>query len=89
MGNWHWYVYIIECKDGLYYTGMTWSIGLRLEQHISGQGSKFTKQHGFKELVYYEEHDDLDTARYREKQIKGWSRVKKENLIKGFWVNIS
>jgi len=86
--NWHWYVYIVECTDGLYYTGMTWNISDRVEQHISGNGSKFTGKHGFKRVAYYEEHNDLDTARYREKQIKDWSREKKMKLINGEWGNI-
>ncbi len=85
MPTWKWYVYIIECQDGLYYTGMTWSISNRMEQHISTLGSKFTSKHGFKKLVYYEEHSDITEARMRERQIKDWSRRKKEMLISGDW----
>jgi putative endonuclease len=65
--EWKWYVYIIECMDGTYYTGMTWNVENRLEQHISGLGSKYTQKHGVKKIVYYEEHDNLETARQREK----------------------
>ena len=83
--QWHWYVYIIECLDGTYYTGMTWNIANRLDQHISKLGSKYTAKHGVKKLVYYEEHNDLEGARIRELQIKNWSQSKKLKLISGEW----
>lgn len=83
--SWKWYVYIIECKDGTYYTGCTWNVEDRLEQHISGLGSKYTSKHGVKCLAYYEEHDDLECALAREKQIKDWSQKKKMKLISGEW----
>lgn len=84
--NWKWFVYILECKDGSYYTGLTWRIDLRWDQHLSGIGSRYTGEHKPKALVYSEEYDDLEQARLREKQIKGWTRVKKEKLISGEWV---
>jgi len=79
--QWKWYVYIIECLDGTYYTGMTWKPESRLEQHLSGLGSKYTGKHGVKALVYYEEHFDIEVARAREKQIKGWSQIKKKTIL--------
>lgn len=82
--QWHWHVYIIECQDGLYYTGMTYDIGKRIEQHLSGQGSKFTAKHKFKELKYSEEFTDIQSAREREHQLKDFSRKKKEAL----WIPI-
>jgi len=85
MKKWKWYVYIIECKDGTYYTGCSWNISNRMDQHISRQGSRYTEKHGFKELVYYEEHNNLEDARKREKQIKDWSQQKKRKLILGEW----
>jgi len=85
MSHWKWFVYILECTDGTYYTGCTWSISNRLEQHASGLGSKYTATHGFKNLVYAEEHDDFETALQREQQIKKWSQKKKEKLIRGEW----
>lgn len=78
--QWKWYVYILECQDGFYYTGLTWDIALRIEQHRSGKGSKFTGRHGFKELKYTEEFTDLIQAREREHQLKDFSRKKKEAL---------
>jgi len=83
--QWKWYVYIIECEDRTYYTGMTWKPDLRWTQHLSGLGSKYTSRHKPKELVYLEEYEDIEQARRREKQIQGWTRVKKEKLIKGEW----
>jgi putative endonuclease len=78
--SWHWFVYIIECTDGLYYTGLTWNLENRLEQHRLGKGSNFTQKHGFKCLKYFEEYQDLNEARNREVQIKNYSRSKKEAL---------
>lgn len=70
----------MECQDGLYYTGITWNINRRMEQHKSGKGSKFTSKHGFKKLQYVEEFIDLTQAREREHQLKDFSRRKKEML---------
>lgn len=86
MNTWHWYIYIIECLDGTYYTGLTWDVRRRLEQHLSRLGGRYTAEHGVKRLVYVEQHSDFQTARGRERQIKDWSRVKKEKLINGDWM---
>lgn len=80
--NWKWYVYILECKDGWYYTGVTWNLTKRMEQHCSGTGSRFTARHGFKRLCYYEIFENLLQAREREHQLKDYSRKKKEALWK-------
>ncbi len=83
MTRWHWFVYIIECNDGLYYTGVTWDLEKRFDQHKTGNGANFTKKHGVKRLVYSEEYFNIDDARKRERQIKDWSRKKKKLLIEG------
>ncbi len=80
MKQWQWYVYIIECSDGLYYTGMTYNLEKRLEQHSAGKGSRFTSKHGFKALKYFEEFDDILIARQRKIQLKDFSRKKKQAL---------
>ena len=85
MSKWKWFVYIILCKDDTYYTGLTYNISIRHNQHKLSKGSRYTKLHGFKRLVYYEEHDDLEVARNRERQIKKWNQEKKEKLINGNW----
>jgi putative endonuclease len=84
MNNWKWYVYIIECLDNSYYVGMTWKPDQRFVQHLSKFGAKYAAKHGVKRLAYLEEYENLEEARLREKQLKGWTR-KKENLIKGVW----
>ncbi|WP_443939465.1 GIY-YIG nuclease family protein [Pedobacter sp. MW01-1-1] len=76
-------MYILECADGSYYTGSTVDLEVRLQQHQSGEGANHTKKHLPVKLVYYEEYQRIDEAFYREKQIQGWSRKKKEALING------
>lgn len=83
--KWKWYVYIAECLDKSYYTGMTWQPDARLTQHLSKLGPKYTAKHGIKAIVYLEEYEDVEQARKRELQIKGWTREKKEKLINGEW----
>ena len=77
------YVYILKCVDGSYYTGSTTNIELRLWQHQQGEGAKHTAKRLPVELVYVEVFDRIDVAFYREKQVQGWSRQKKEALIAG------
>lgn len=84
MKNWKWYVYILELRNGLYYTGMTWKPDARFDQHLSGLGSKYTAKFGVRKLVYLEEHEDLELARIREIQIKDFSQKKKRVLIDSF-----
>lgn len=82
---WKWYVYIAECDDRSYYVGLSWNPSYRFDQHLSGFGSKYTSRHPVKKIVYCEEYENLEEARRREKQIKGWTRIKKERLINGEW----
>jgi len=77
------YLYILLCDDGSYYTGSTTDLELRLEQHFNGEGANHTKKHKLVKLLYCEEFDRIDEAYYREKQVQGWSRKKKEALING------
>ena len=75
------YMYILECADASYYTGSTTDLELRLQQHQSGEGANHTRKRLPVRLVYYEEFDRIDEAFYREKQVQGWSRRKKEALM--------
>jgi len=77
------YMYILRCSNGLYYTGSTVDLERRLRQHQNGEGANFTKKHLPVEVVYYEKFRRIDQAFYREKQVQGWSRKKKEALING------
>ena len=83
--TWKWYVYIIECEDGSYYTGRTWNLDTRWTKHLSKLGAKYTRKHKPKRVAYMEEYENFEEASFREKQIQGWTRVKKEKLISGEW----
>ena len=72
------YTYILECSEGSYYTGSTVDMDIRFAKHQNGQGANHTKKRLPVKLVYLEEHQRIDDAFYREKQIQGWSRVKKK-----------
>ncbi len=77
-------MYILECSDGSYYTGSTIDLEKRLNEHQTANGANHTKKRLPVTLVYFEEFQRIDDAFYREKQIQGWSRKKKEALIHGF-----
>jgi putative endonuclease len=75
------YMYILECADGSYYTGSTKELERRLWEHQNGLGANHTSKRLPVKLVYCEECDRIDDAFYREKQVQGWSRKKKEALM--------
>lgn len=77
------YMYILECVDGSYYTGSTHDLEKRLTQHQAGEGANHTKKRLPVKLIYWEEYERIDMAFYREKQVQGWSRRKKQALING------
>lgn len=74
-------MYILECSDGSYYTGSTIDLEKRIKQHQDGEGANHTKKHLPVKLLYFEIYKRIDEAFYREKQVQGWSRKKKEALI--------
>ena len=76
-------MYILECADGSYYTGSTNNLELRLWQHENAEGANHTKKRLPVKLVYSEEFEWVQDAFYREKQVQGWRREKKEALIRG------
>ena len=82
------YMYILECADGSYYTGSTKNLELRLKQHQAGEGAKHTKKNLPVKLVFFEEYKRIDEAFYREKQVQGWRREKKESLIENSGLNL-
>jgi predicted GIY-YIG superfamily endonuclease len=75
------YMYILKCSDDSYYVGSTKYLELRVAQHKAGRGANHTKKRLPVELVYYEVYNRIDEAFYREKQVQGWGRKKKEALI--------
>lgn len=83
------YMYILQCCDDSYYTGSTKDLERRLQQHQSGEGANHTKKRLPVKLVYFEEFNRIDEAFYREKQVQGWSRKKKEALINGDFDKLS
>ena len=87
-------VYILQCANGQYYVGSTNNLIRRIGEHQLAddgstgspqvyRGAKFTKAHQPVMLVYTEEYEDDHKARMREQQLHGWSRAKKEALIRG------
>ena len=75
------FVYIIKCKDESYYTGITWNIEKRIEEHNLRTKSCLQKSKIPVKLVYSEKFATREDAAKKEKEIKGWSRNKKEALI--------
>ena len=78
------YVYILKCSDNSYYTGVTNNLENRLYQHSNGLIQNcYTYKRRPLTLEFYQEFNDVLQAIYFEKKIKGWTRAKKQALIKG------
>jgi putative endonuclease len=77
------YLYILECGDGTLYVGSTWNLELRLAQHQSCQGARYTSNRLPVKLVFSQDFDRIEDAFAREKQVQGWSRAKRVALIEG------
>jgi putative endonuclease len=76
------YVYILKCSDKSYYTGITSNLEQRIFEHQAGEHiESYTYKRRPIELVFYAEFSDVGFAIDTEKQIKKWSRAKKEALI--------
>ncbi|MCW4024574.1 MAG: GIY-YIG nuclease family protein [Candidatus Bathyarchaeota archaeon] len=75
------FVYIIQCIDGSFYTGYTKNLQQRTRQHQNGKGAKYTKAHKPDKLAYVERFDTQVTAMQRERQIKKLSHQQKQDLI--------
>jgi predicted GIY-YIG superfamily endonuclease len=76
-------VYILRCADRSYYTGCTTNIDQRIYEHNAGVFPGYTSSRRPVELVWLEEFGDTNQAIDVERQLKGWSRKKKEALMKG------
>jgi len=77
------HVYILRCSDNPLYIGYTINVEARVKAHNLGLGAAHTFKHRPVELVYSEALPTRLAAVRRERQIKGWSRMKKEALIRG------
>lgn len=76
--------YMLRCANGQYYVGSTDNMALRMQEHETGlKGALFSKAHRPVTLVFTQEFATREEAYAREKQLKGWSRAKKEALIAG------
>ena len=77
------WVYILECSDGSYYTGCTRNLERRIAEHERGTKDGYTAQRLPVKLVWAKEHESVRRALAVERQLKGWSRSKKEALMHG------
>ena len=81
MGRFH--LYILLCSDDSYYVGSTQDLNERVDRHNQGRGCRYTSRRLPVRLVYSEPHESEASAVRRERQIKRWSRAKKEALSRG------
>ncbi|PIF31316.1 putative endonuclease [Flavobacterium sp. 9] len=80
------YVYILKCSDNSYYTGITNDVDRRFNEHSFGSNKEsYTYDKRALELVFCTEFNDVIQAISFEKQVKGWSRKKKEAIINDNW----
>jgi predicted GIY-YIG superfamily endonuclease len=82
------FVYILKCADGSYSTGSTTNLEQRLEQHRTRYFKGYTSSRLPVELVWWSDFQTEHEAFVYERQIKGWSRAKKEALIRDDWNRI-
>jgi len=80
-GKKSYYVYLLLCDDGSYYTGYTNNVASRLERHKKGHGARYTRMRKPKRVVYVEEFRTRGDATKREQQIKALSHREKDELV--------
>ena len=78
-----WSVYILECSDGTYYTGITNNLEKRIRIHNSGKGARYTSKRVPVKCIYSQNGYTQGEARQEEIILKDWSRKKKRKLING------
>ncbi len=72
-----WFVYVLLCADGSFYTGATNNLEKRLADHKSGKGGRYTRSHQVLEMIHSEKFPTKSEALEKEAEIKSWSREKK------------
>lgn len=77
-----WFLYILECADASYYTGITTDIDRRIDEHNTGKGAKYTQGRGPVSVVYTENFEDRSQASKREFEIKTLTKEQKKKLIR-------
>ena len=75
------YFYLLRCKDNSLYAGITKELKEREKTHNSGKGSTYVRSRKGGKIVYSEKFDNISEALKREREIKKWSKLKKESLI--------
>jgi putative endonuclease len=75
------YVYILLCADGSYYTGYSNNPSHRLEAHLNGQGARYTRMHRPSRMVYLRRHETRKAAMGHERRIKTLTHEEKRKLI--------
>ena len=78
----YWVYILVSSSLSTMYIGVTNDLGRRVAEHRAGIGSEFAKKYKVTRLVYAEEFDQIDEAIAREKQLKGWKRVRKNELVR-------
>ncbi len=83
------WVYILKCADGKFYTGQTDDLDRRMGEHQHGGFCDFTSHRRPVELVWSEYYQTRGDVIEFEKQVQSWSRAKKIGLINGYWKMVS
>ena len=83
------WVYILKCNDGSYYTGHTDNLEYRVAVHQEGRLGGYTKSRRPVTLIFSEQLGTRVEALEMEQRIKGWSRKKKEAMMRGDWEEVS
>ena len=78
------FVYIVECSDGTYYTGYTPDIEKRIKLHNAGRGAKYTRDRRPIKLLWHKEYKQFKNAFLEEKRIKKLTRKQKEKLVSNY-----
>ncbi|WP_336977898.1 GIY-YIG nuclease family protein [Altererythrobacter fulvus] len=82
------HAYLLRCNDGSFYAGHTDNLETRIAQHQSGLTDGYTAARRPVTLVWSERFPTREEALAAERRVKGWSRAKKEALIRGDWERI-
>jgi putative endonuclease len=81
-----WFVYVVRCRDGSLYTGISTDVEARIARHNAGAGARYTRARRPVRLLYVERKRSRSTALKREAAIKGLTRARKIELVGGVGV---
>jgi predicted GIY-YIG superfamily endonuclease len=83
------WIYILKCADNSYYIGHTDNLENRISQHQQGSIAGYTSKRRPVQLMHTQDFPTREEALAAERQIKGWSRKKKEAMMRGDWTAVS